>query len=263
MAEVPLKSPPGAAVSRRPGEVATIRIATAIVLLVSYEGIARSGLLYKDVVPSLLSIARALLTWVTTGDSYRHLGVSAFEITIGFGIGTLAGVSLGVAFGLWRLLGEVLDPWTHYLAPAPKIIFFPVLILFFGDGIGSKIAMGAIGAFFPVVIATYAGMRLVPSVRVKVARSFQASTWQMVRLIYAPSLVVVVLGAMRIGLGAAIIGTLLAEIKMSRAGLGYLIVQDYSFLRVPEMYSLLIVIMAIALAANAGMAYLGRRFGRN
>lgn len=256
MAEIPVK---------RRGtldDVTKIRIATAIVLFALYEGIARSGLLYKDVVPSLLAIAQALLAWVSTGDSYRHLGVSAFEIAAGFGIGTLAGVALGVAFGLWRLLGEVLDPWTHYLAPAPKIIFFPVLVLFFGDGMGSKMAMGAIGAFFPVVVATYAGMRLVPSVRVKVARSFQASTWQMVKLIYAPSLVVVVIGAMRIGLGASIIGTLLAEIKMSRAGLGYLIVQDYSFLRVPEMYSLLIVVMVIALAANAGMAWLGKRLGR-
>lgn len=258
-----MKRPAVPAAIHTPGDVAKIRIVTAIVLLALYEGVARSGLLYKDVVPSLLAVMQALLIFLGTGDSYRHLGVTAFEIVIGFGLGTIAGVALGVSFGLWRLLGEVLDPWVHYLAPTPKIIFLPVLILLFGVGIGSKIAMGTIGAFFPVVVATYAGMRLVQPVLLKVAKSFQASTWQVVKMIYAPSLVVPVIGAMRIGLGASIIGTLLAEIKMSRAGLGYLIVQDYSLLRIPEMYSLLIVVMVIALIANAGMAYLGNWLGNN
>lgn len=244
------------------GEVARIRVITAIVLLALYECVARSGVVYEGVVPPLPAIARALTAFLATADSYAHLGITALEIVIGFVIGTAAGIGLGVAFGLWRLLGAVLDPWVHYLAPTPKIIFLPVLILLFGVGIGSKIAMGAIGAFFPVVVATYSGMRLVQTVLLKVARSFQATTWQTVRMIYAPSLVVPVIGAMRIGLAASIIGTLLAEIKMSRAGLGHLILQDYSMLRVPEMYSLLLVIMAIALLANAGMAALGRLLGR-
>lgn len=245
------------------GEVARIRVVSAIALLALYECVARSGVVYEGVVPPLPAVARALMAFLATADSYAHLGITALEIVIGFGIGTATGIGLGVAFGLWRLLGAVLDPWVHYLAPTPKIIFLPVLILLFGVGIGSKIAMGAIGAFFPVVVATYSGMRLVQPVLLKVARSFQASTWQTVRMIYAPSLVVPVIGAMRIGLGASIIGTLLAEIKMSRAGLGHLIVQDYSMLRVPEMYSLLIVIMVIALAANAGMAALGKLLGRS
>jgi NitT/TauT family transport system permease protein len=243
-------------------EVLRIRLLTAIGLLVAYEALAQSGLLYKGVIPSLLAIGKSLVLVLANGEFYGHLGLTIFEMAVGFSIGTCTGLTLGIAFGLWRMLGETLDPWVHYLAPAPKIIFLPVLVLAFGAGVGSKIAMGSISSFFPVVVATYAGMRLVRPVLIRVATSYQASTWQIVRYVYLPSLVAPVIGAMRIGLGATIIGTLLAEIKMSRAGLGYLIIQDYNFFRIPEMYALLVIIFALAWLANSGMEHLGNKLGR-
>jgi ABC-type nitrate/sulfonate/bicarbonate transport system permease component len=209
-----------------------------------------------------MAIGQALVVLVIKGEFYQHLGITMAEMVIGFSIGAFSGMALGICFGLWRFLGETLDPWVHYLAPTPKIIFLPVLVLAFGAGMGSKIAMGAVSAFFPVVVATFAGMRLVRPVLIRVATTFQASTWQIVRLVYLPSLVGPVLGAMRIGLGATIIGTLLAEIKMSRAGLGYLIIQDYNFFRIPEMYAMLIVIFALAWLANSGMEHLANRLTR-
>ena len=243
--------------------VIQIRILTAIGLLIAYEALAQSGLLYQGVIPSLWAIGKALVVVLMTGEFYGHLGLTLFEMAAGFSIGTISGLTLGIAFGLWRLLGNTLDPWVHYLAPTPKIIFLPVLVLAFGAGVGSKIAMGAISSFFPVVVATYAGMRLVRPVLIKVAVSFHASTPQIVRYVYLPSLVAPVIGAMRIGLGATIIGTLLAEIKMSRAGVGYLIIQDYNFFRIPEMYALLIIIFALAWMANSGMEHLGNKLGRH
>lgn len=261
MAEVSLNARPPRP-RLRVNEAARIRLVTAVLVLAGYELLARSGLLFEGVVPSLLAIAGALLEVVATADFYRHLGVTIFEIAAGFSLGTLAGIVIGIAFGLWRLLGRALDPWVHYLAPTPKIIFLPILVLAFGAGVGSKIGMGTISAFFPVAVATFAGMRLVRPVLVRVATSFQASTWQLVRLVYLPSLVAPVIGAMRIGLGAAIIGTLLAEIKMSQAGLGYLIIQDYNFFRIPQMYALLVIVFLLAWAANAGMERLGSRLTR-
>lgn len=236
-----------------------IRVVTALLLLAGYEAVARSGLLYQDVVPTLHSIGGALVNLFANGEFYYHLGVTLLELAAAFAIGTTVGLGLGIAFGLWRLFGEVFDPWVHYLAPTPKIIFLPIVVLFFGTGVSSKIALGALSAFFPVAVATFAAMLLVRPVLIKVAMTLQASTWQTVRLVYLPSLVVPVIGAMRIGLGATVIGVLLAEIKMSRAGLGNLIAQDYDFFRIPEMYALLIVVFAIAWAGNSVMEYLARR----
>lgn len=262
MAEVSLESPRDKP-RRMVDEVARVRLVTALLLLAGYEILAQSGLLYKGVVPSLFAIGSALLETATTADFYNHLGITVFEIVAGCAFGSFAGFVLGIVFGLWRFLGRVLDPWVHYLAPTPKIIFLPILVMAFGAGVGSKIGMGAISAFFPVAVATFAGMLLVRPVLIRVAASYHASTWQIVRMVYLPSLVAPVLSAMRIGLGAAIIGTLLAEIKMSRAGLGYLIIQDYNFFRIAEMYALLIVVFLLAWLANSGMERLGRRLTRH
>src|SRR3546814_3895199 len=95
------------------------------------------------------------------------------ELLAAFALGTLAGIAVGISFGLWRLLGEVLDPWVHYLAPTPKIVFLPIVVLFFGTGMGSKIAMGTVSAFFPVAVATFAAMRFVRPVFLKVAVTLQ------------------------------------------------------------------------------------------
>lgn len=260
MAEVSLRRSASLRVGGVLSEAAYIRLVTAVTLVAAYEFVARSGLLYEDVVPSLLAVGRALLGFLVTGSFYYHVGVTAFEILVAFAIGTAAGLALGISFGLWRLLGEVLDPWVHCLAPTPKIIFLPIAVLIFGTGIPSKIAMGALSAFFPVAVATFAAMLLVRPVLIKVAKSFHASPTQTVRLVYLPSLVVPVVSAMRIGLGATVIGVLLAEIKMSRVGLGNLIAQEYNFFHIPGMYALLLVVFVLALAGNAGMELLERRF---
>jgi ABC-type nitrate/sulfonate/bicarbonate transport system permease component len=122
--------------------------------------------------------------------------------------------------------------------------------------------MGALSAFFPVAIATAEGMRSVDPVLVRVAQSFNASAWQIVRTVLLPSLVEPVITGMRLGLGVAIVGVLLAEIKFAKAGLGHLAIQHYNFFRTDDMYAVLLITFALALAANALMGSLGRRLVR-
>src|SRR5213075_1459280 len=96
-----------------------------------------------------------------------------------------------------------------------------------------------------------AGMRQVDEVLIRVGRSFRANTWQMVTKVYLPALRAPIVNGVRLGLGVAIIGTLLAETKLSNKGLGYLIIQAYSLFDMPRMYALLIVLFLLAIGANA------------
>ena len=139
----------------------------------------------------------------------------------------------------------------YYLGPTPKIIFFPVMIMWFGVGPGSKIAMGALSCFFPIVISTAAGMRAIEPVLIRVGRSFRAAPWQMALKIYVPAMRRPIVNGVRLGLGVAIIGTLLAETKLSNRGIGYLIIQAYATFDMPRMYALLIVLFVLAIGANA------------
>ena len=110
--------------------------------------------------------------------------------------------------------------------------------------------MGAISCFFPVALNVAGGMREIDTVLIRVGRSFRANTWQMVTKIYLPAMRHPVINGVRLGLGVALIGTLLAETKLSNRGIGFLIIQAYSIFNMPQMYSLLIILFVIAIGAN-------------
>ena len=255
--------------------VTMLRIAIIVVTLASWEALSASGLLYRDVVPSLLAIAKALFDLLTVPDMpvdlspfglrgtasipaiYWHLYVTFYEIAIGLLIGGLSGLVAGIALGSSRLLRQAYEPLLYYLGPCPKIIFFPVMIMWFGVGPGSKVAMGAISCFFPVALNVAGGMREIDRVLIQVGRSFRANTWQMVTKIYLPAMRHPIINGIRIGLGVCLIGTLLAETKLSNSGVGFLVIQAYSLFNMPLMYALLIVLFVIAIGANALIGRLG------
>jgi ABC-type nitrate/sulfonate/bicarbonate transport system permease component len=255
--------------------VTMLRIAIIVVALASWEALSASGLLYRDVVPSLLAIAKALFDLLTVPDMpvdlspfglqgtasipaiYWHLYVTFYEIAIGLLIGGLSGLVAGIALGSSRLLRQAYEPLLYYLGPCPKIIFFPVMIMWFGVGPGSKVAMGAISCFFPVALNVAGGMREIDRVLIQVGRSFRANTWQMVTKIYLPAMRHPIINGIRIGLGVCLIGTLLAETKLSNSGVGFLVIQAYSLFNMPLMYALLIVLFVIAIGANTLIGKLG------
>jgi NitT/TauT family transport system permease protein len=228
-----------------------LRGAIVAAILAAWEALSASGLLFRDVVPSLGAIVAAIGRLVAAPDFYANLGVTALEVAAAMIIGGVAGVVVGIALGANRFLSRAFESLLLYLGPTPKIIFFPVMIMWFGVGPGSKIAMGAISCFFPLAISVAAGMRAIEPVLIRVGKSFRASTWQMVTRIYLPAMREPIVNGVRLGLGVAIIGTLLAETKLSNRGLGYLVIQAYSLFDMPKMYALLIVLFALAIGANA------------
>ena len=233
-----------------------IRAVTLVAILAAWELLARSGLLYEDVVPPLEKVAVAFAHLIVSAETYRHLGVTAWEVLTGFAIGFAAGVAFGVPVGARRFFGAAVQPYVDGFATAPKIIFLPIVMLAFGTGIGSKVALAALSAFFPVAINTAAGVRQLDPVFVRVGRSFRLTPLQMMFRIYLPAMRRSLVTSMRLGFGLAVIGCLLAEIKFSNAGLGHLAIEHYNNFRVPDLYAVLILVFVLAVGANTLMARL-------
>ena len=237
--------------------VTWLRIALIVAVLLIWEGMARSGLLYRDVVPSLFKIAAALVSLLSGGEYYFHLGVTVGEIAAALAIGGGLGVAVGLVLGANRFLARAFEIYLYYLGPTPKIIFFPVMIMWFGVGSGSKVALGALSCVFPVALSVAAGMRQMDKVRIRGGRSFRADSRQMITKIYLPAMRHPIINGVRLGLGIALIGTLLAETKLSNKGIGFLIINAYSTFDMPRMYANLIVLFVIAIGANALVGRLG------
>jgi NitT/TauT family transport system permease protein len=246
-----------AAAPMRVSPVLWVRIGIIVALLAVWEAVAASGLLYRDVVPSLLAVGRALVRLLAAPDYYWNLGVTAGEVGAALAIGGVSGLIVGFVLGGSRLLTKAYEPYLYYLGPTPKIIFFPIMIMWFGVGPGSKVAMGAISCFFPIALSTAAGMREIRPILIQVGRSFRANTWQMATKILLPAMRHPIINGVRLGLGVAIIGTLLAETKLSNQGIGFLIIQAYSLFDMPRMYAMLIVLFVLAISANGIVGWIG------
>jgi ABC-type nitrate/sulfonate/bicarbonate transport system permease component len=245
-----------------PQRVLWLRVGIIAGLLAAWQALALSGLLFRDVVPPLAQIARAVAKLLADPVFYSNLAVTLWEIGAALLIGGLAGLLAGLLLGGNRFLSRAYEPFIYYLGPTPKIIFFPIMIMWFGVGAGSKVAMGALSCFFPIAISVAAGMRQIEPVLVRVGRSFRASPWQMTLKVYLPAMRAPMINGVRLGLGIAIIGTLLAETKLSNKGLGYLIIQAYALFDMPKMYALLIVLFVLSIAANALVGRLAGQDGR-
>ncbi len=253
--------------------VTLLRIAIIVAIVAIWEAIAASGLLFRDVVPSLWVIGRALAGLLTVPDLklqlggttiwipefYQHLWVTISEVATELVIGGLAGLAVGLALGANPFLSKAFERFLYYLGPTPKIIFFPIMIMWFGVGPGSKVAMGTISCFFPIVLSVASGMRQIDNVLIRVGRSFRLNTWQMVTKIYLPAMRQPIVNGVRLGMGVAVIGTLLAETKLSNRGVGFLIINAYSTFDMPRMYALLIVLFVVAIGANALVSRASRR----
>jgi NitT/TauT family transport system permease protein len=256
--------------------VTWLRIGIIVTIVVIWEIVAASGWLFRDVVPSLLVIGRALIRILThpnfqlqadlrnfhldlmIPEFYRHLWVTIGEVGTALVFGGLAGLAVGLVLGVNPFLSRAFEQFLYWLGPTPKIVFFPIMIMWFGVGPGSKIAMGTISCFFPVALSVAAGMRQIESVLIRVGRSFRANFWQMVTKIYLPAMRQPMVNGARLGLGVAVIGTLLAETKLSNRGVGFMIINAYSTFDMPSMYALLILLFVVAIGANALVARASR-----
>lgn len=245
--------------TRRPARpwlapVRLLRAAIVLTILLAWQALAASGWFYRGVMPSLTKVLAALATLLSNLDFYWQLGVTIEEIALGLLIGGISAVVAGLVIGANRFLSAAFEPYLHYLGPAPKIIFFPIMIMWFGVDSGSKIAMGALSCFFPIALSVAAGMRHIDPVLIKVGSSFRANAWQMTTKIYLPAMRQPIVNGLRLGFGVALIGTLLAETKLSNRGIGFLVIQAYNNFDMPRLYAVLLVLFVVAIGANALVA---------
>ncbi|MDA1323896.1 MAG: ABC transporter permease [Proteobacteria bacterium] len=258
MAQISL-SPAAAALARGPARQRKIRVFTMLGIWATWEIVAYSGLLFEGVVPSSLAIFVALFSELFRGNFYLHLGITLGEVFSGFIIAAFIGIGLGIWMGARRFFGKAVDLYIGSLGATPKIIFLPIVMIFFGVGPESKTVMAVIAGFFPIAINTYVGMLEIPPVMIKVGKSFNLTRWQMVQKIYVPSLYRPIVVGMRLGLGGCFIISVLSEAKIANHGIGNLAIDYYNNYQMAEMYALLVLIFVMAGASNYGLSRLANR----
>jgi NitT/TauT family transport system permease protein len=193
---------------------------------------------------------------------YLHLGVTIREALIGLGIAAVLGILLGTVIGASRALTDFLNPIILALYSVPKIVFLPIMLMVFGAGIGPKIANAAFHAVFPILLNALVATGEVSALLRKVARSLRATRLQTFRYVLLPSMVLPVFAGLRLGIGLAFLGALLAELFESTAGIAFLITRFYNEGRIADMLAVILALILIIIAVNAGMQAVENRLSR-
>jgi NitT/TauT family transport system permease protein len=188
-----------------------------------------------------------------------HLLFSARTLGLGFGIAAMAGLCAGTAMATFPRLGRALGPLVIIGYATPLVALLPLLILALGIGEATKIAIAALLGVFPVAITAEAGLRSVDRDYLDTAHAFGAGAGKRLASVVLPAAAVPVIAGLRLGLGRALIGTVVAEIYLADAGLGYLIAFSTNTLEVGKVLAVVLLLVALGVGLNAALEAAERR----
>jgi ABC-type nitrate/sulfonate/bicarbonate transport system permease component len=207
-------------------------------------------------------ILRAGYDMFADGSIYEHIQVSAFEFFVGYGAAIIIGVPLGIVMGWYSRVNAVLDPFVSALYATPRIALLPLVMIWFGIGVMSKIAIVFLGAIFPILVNTITGVRTINADFVKVARSFGSNDRQMFLTVALPSSVPLLLTGLRLGLGHALVGIVVGEMYGATHGLGFLIATAGARFQTDKVMVGIILIASAGVAMTELLRRIERRFER-
>jgi NitT/TauT family transport system permease protein len=211
-------------------------------------------------VPS--QVAGTLWAMFATGAIWAPLGVSASAFALGLLLAVVVGLPLGILLGRSTTLNAMFDPFVTAFNATPRLVFLPLLMLWFGIGMWSKVAVVFLGALFPLLINTYEGVRNADKVLINVVRSFGANEWDIARLVVVPNSLPFIMVGLRLAIGRAVLGVVVSEFFGSQDGLGVVMVRAASAFKVDVVFAGLIIFAALSLMMTAVVKLLEDRLSR-
>ena len=237
-----------------------LSLATLVIVLGVWEAATRTGLVNSLLLASPSAIvASAWSMFVTKGDVYHHLVVSAQELALGFVVAVIVGVPVGVLMGRNRLLRQAIEPYVMALYSTPQVALFPLLILLLGFTVQSKAALVFLGAVFPIVINTTAGVIGTDPRLLEMARSFTAPESAVFRKVILPAALPTISTGLRLAVGRALIMVFVAELVSSTEGIGYLITRAGATFDTPRLFAGVLVFTIVGVLLGWGTQAVERR----
>ncbi|PEA12468.1 sulfonate ABC transporter permease [Bacillus thuringiensis] len=204
-------------------------ITIPVIILIIWQLAGVFGLVSKTVLPTPLDIFLAFQELIKTGELFGHLSISVFRAAAGFFIGGGLGIILGTIVGFSTRSEQYLDPSVQMLRTVPHLAVAPLFVLWFGFGETSKVLLIADGAFFPLYVNAFLGIRGVDSKLFDVARVLEFSKRKLITKLILPSALPNLLLGARLSLGVAWVSLVVAELMGSTEGIGYMIMDARQF----------------------------------
>ncbi len=246
----------------RKNETFLIGTISVVIFLAFWELSVLFGWVDPLFVSSPSRIAATAIALFSEGTIYNDLRVSGIEFITGYGLAIVVGVPLGILMGWYKKISAVLDPFVSALYATPRIALLPLLMIWFGIGLGSKIAIVFLGSIFPILVNTVTGMRTVDADLIKAARSFGARDRQIFTTVALPASIPLVLTGLRLGLGHALIGIVVGELYAATAGIGFMMAVAGSTFQTDKLMVGIIIIALAGVLFTEVIRKIEKRFER-
>lgn len=245
--------------ARRFNPLASTRVqslALLVVLLGAWEAAVRVFQVPKHLVPPVSDIAVALWRGLAAAPMAKdgfwyHGGITLAEILLGFGIGSGIGLAIGILISQLPRLEALLEPYVAALQSLPKVAVAPVIVVWLGFGISSKVAIICLLTFFPVLVTSIAGFKAVDPDRIDLLRSLSATRWQIFRYAKFPSALPFIFAGLNMAAAFSVVGAVVGEFVGAQAGLGVLILQMEAQMDTGGSFAVFIVLSVIGIVLTS------------
>lgn len=223
-----------------------ISIAVGLVL---WEVLARLLLDNELLIPPPSSVLRTFWALLVSGQLKKHFLATLSEFAYGFSTACIIGVLLGYLMGRYRWIDEVMEPWIAALYSIPIITVVPLIIIWFGIGMMSKVIVVFKITAVAIILNTAAGIKSLDPVWLELAKSLRLSNWETTYKIRFPGALPFIITGMRLGVGRALLGVIVAELMAANAGLGYLLRDASETWDSPKLFVTVILLAVIGLVS--------------
>src|SRR3954454_21096648 len=246
----------------RRNERLALGIGGVLGFLALWELGARAGVVDEFFFSRPTSIVAAGVREVQLARFWNDVRVSAFEFAVGFVLALVTAIPLGILIGWYRRLSYMADPWLNLFNSLPRVALLPLLVLWVGLGVESKVAVVFLGAFFSIIIPTVQGVRTVDRRYLDVATSFGASQRRLFTSVVMPATVPFIVTGLRLGVGRALIGVVVGELYAETEGIGVMITRASSNLQPDRMFVGILIFTFAGVICVEGLRRVEKYFQR-
>src|ERR1700751_465292 len=237
--------------------------AAVIVFLTAWELCGNTLQLINPMFMSAPSLVfKAAYQMFASGEIFHDLYVSGVEFVVGYILSIVVAIPFGIAIGWYKRFAYVCDPFVNAMNATPRIALLPLVIIWLGIGILSKVGIIFLGAVFPLLINTRDGVKTTPHNLLTAARSFGASDWQIFKSVVLPSTVPFILTGLRLAVGRALIGVMVGELYAATAGIGFMVTVAGATFQTDKVFVGILIFIIVGLIGTNALDRIERRFDK-
>jgi len=224
------------------------------------------GNVYQWINPLFMSapslILKAAIELFRSGEIWNDLYVSGVEFFWGFILSVVVGIPFGIAVGWYKRAAYILDPFVNAMNATPRVALLPLIIIWLGIGILSKVGIIFLGSVFPLMINTRDGVKTTPVNLLNAAKSFGASQWQIFGSVVLPSTLPFILTGLRLAVGRSLIGVFVGELYAATAGIGFMVTVAGATFRTDKVFVGILIFIIVGLVGTNALDRVERRFDK-